>query len=30
LGHRIILLRGRLVDPFCDTVSDEIARMLKA
>jgi hypothetical protein len=29
LGHRIILLCGSLADPFCDTVSDEIARMLK-
>ena len=27
--HRIILLCGRLVDPFCNTVGDEIARMLK-
>lgn len=27
--HRIILLCGRLADPFGDTVGDEIARMLK-
>jgi hypothetical protein len=29
LRHRVILLCGWLADPFCDTVSDEIACMLK-
>ena len=27
--HRIILLCGRLADPFSNTVGDEFARMLK-